>query len=159
VICWGSNGYGQLGTTAPGDSATAYSKVAVAAAPGLTTSGISFSSLSAGEHHTCGITTGGQAYCWGRNDAGQLGDPATVAAKSTTPVQVGGGHLWRSVAAGELFTCGVVGSATSGGTTATGGTVYCWGDNEYGQVGQRIAGASGQPVRTPTVVKGQQSAP
>jgi alpha-tubulin suppressor-like RCC1 family protein/protocatechuate 3,4-dioxygenase beta subunit len=152
VICWGSNGYGQLGTAAAYTS-TSFSNIAVAAAPGLT-----FTSLTAGEYHTCGISAAGVAYCWGRNNAGQLGDGSTVASTST-PVQVAGAVSWRSITAGELFTCGVSGSTGVSGTTADAGTVYCWGDNEYGQIGQRSAGTNGQPVRSPIAVKGQRANP
>jgi alpha-tubulin suppressor-like RCC1 family protein len=53
----------------------------------------------------------------------------------------------------------VVGTASGGGTTIGAGTVYCWGDNEYGQIGQRTAGTNGLPELTPKIVKGQQAAP
>jgi len=43
-------------------------------------------SLVAGSSHTCGLTTGGAAYCWGRNDFGQLGDGTTT--ETWTPVRV-----------------------------------------------------------------------
>ncbi|MDP1891373.1 MAG: hypothetical protein Q8K55_10835, partial [Gemmatimonadaceae bacterium] len=60
AVCWGSNGYGQLGNGVAFTS-TAFSNVAVAAATGQT-----FTSLTAGEYHTCGVTTAGAALCWGR---------------------------------------------------------------------------------------------
>lgn len=151
VLCWGSNGYGQLGTVAPGDSSTAFSNVAV-----LSDSGQVYSSLTAGEYHTCGVTQGLLARCWGRNNAGQLGS-GTASVKSTTAVSVGGLGSWRSLAAGELFTCGVTGTAGSG-TTIGAGELWCWGDNEYGQIGQRTASPNGT-VLGPTRVKGQQTNP
>lgn len=153
VLCWGSNGYGQLGNGAAYTSTT-FSFVAVAAAAGQT-----FTSLTAGEYHTCGVTTAGAALCWGRNNAGQLGDGTTSLLGTSVPVTVGGSLTWRSLAAGELFTCGVVGTASGSGTTTGAGTVYCWGDNEYGQIGQRTAGINGLPELTPKIVKGQQAAP
>jgi alpha-tubulin suppressor-like RCC1 family protein len=153
VLCWGSNGYGQLGNAAAYTS-TSFSNVAVPAASGQT-----FTSLTAGEYHTCGVTTAGAALCWGRNNAGQLGDGTQVTPATAVPVTVGGSLSWRSLSAGELFTCGVTGTTSGGGTTATAGTVYCWGDNEYGQIGQRTAGVNGQPVLTPRIVKGQQASP
>lgn len=153
VLCWGSNGFGQLGNAAAYTS-TSFSNVAVAAATGQT-----FTSLTAGEYHTCGVTTAGAALCWGRNNAGQLGDGTQVTPATAVPVTVGGSLTWRSLSAGELFTCGVVGTASGGGTTTGAGTVYCWGDNEYGQIGQRTAGLNGVPELSPRIVKGQQSAP
>ena len=153
AICWGSNGYGQLGNSAA-FTTTSSSNVAVAAATGET-----FTSLTAGEYHTCGVTTAGAALCWGRNNAGQLGDGTTSLVGTSVPVTVGGSLTWRSLAAGELFTCGVVGAVSGGGTTTGAGTVYCWGDNEYGQIGQRTAGSNGVPELTPRIVKGQQASP
>jgi alpha-tubulin suppressor-like RCC1 family protein len=153
VLCWGSNGYGQLGNGVAYTS-TSFSNVAVAAAVGET-----FTSLTAGEYHTCGVTTAGTARCWGRNNAGQLGDGTQVTPATAVPVTVAGSLTWRSLSAGELFTCGVVGTASGGGTTIGAGTVYCWGDNEYGQIGQRTAGTNGLPELTPKIVKGQQAAP
>lgn len=154
VVCWGSNGFGQLGNGAA-ISSTSFSNVAVAvAAP----AGTVFTSLSAGEYHTCGVTTAGEAYCWGRNGSGQLGNPSMTDAYSSTPVLVSGAS-WRSISAGELFTCGVTGASSGSGTTTGAGTVYCWGDNEYGQIGQRRAGLNGQPERSPLIVKGQRTNP
>jgi len=43
----------------------------------LTTNQI-FASISGGGHHSCAITTGGKAYCWGENDNGQLGTGHTT---------------------------------------------------------------------------------
>jgi alpha-tubulin suppressor-like RCC1 family protein len=56
--------------------------IATAAAQAL-----SFRQVSGGWDHTCGVTTGNQAYCWGKNAAGQLGNGST-AAKSLVPVLV-----------------------------------------------------------------------
>ena len=39
--------------------------------------GIRFSSVSGGLFHSCGVSTSSTAYCWGRNDQGQLGDGTT----------------------------------------------------------------------------------
>jgi alpha-tubulin suppressor-like RCC1 family protein len=74
-----------------------------------------FASVSVGLSHTCGVTAPGAAYCWGSNDAGQLGNGST--ASSSAPVLVAGGHTFRSISAGTDHTCGV--------TTA--GVLYCWG--------------------------------
>jgi alpha-tubulin suppressor-like RCC1 family protein len=74
-----------------------------------------FASVSTGFYHTCGVTTGGDAYCWGNNETGALGDG--TAASSITPVRVTGGLTFAMLSAGDSHTCGV--------TTA--GAAYCWG--------------------------------
>lgn len=72
AYCWGENTLGQLGV----DAITRGSAVPVAVSGGLV-----FTSLAAGGSHTCAITAGGDAYCWGLNSNGQLGDgsPASSA--------------------------------------------------------------------------------
>jgi alpha-tubulin suppressor-like RCC1 family protein len=130
VYCWGSDGRGQLGDGNQGSNSTAPIKVA---------GGISFASVSAGGYHTCGITVGGDAYCWGSNANGQLGDSSLT--DRSMPSRVAGGLKFTSISAGESHTCGV----------ASGGKAYCWGDDRYGQLG------SGPPIAqetTPTAVAG-----
>lgn len=75
IFCWGSNTRGQLGNdlpfAAPGLDPAAYrsSSPVRAAAPS-----VEFSVVVAGEgDHTCALSSTGAAYCWGSNDAGQLG--------------------------------------------------------------------------------------
>ena len=65
--------------------------------------------LVAGPSHACGITTSGQALCWGSGTFGQLSVP------SATP--------FSSLAIGARHTCGL--------TTA--GVVLCWGGDDYRQ--------------------------
>jgi alpha-tubulin suppressor-like RCC1 family protein len=145
AYCWGANGYGQLG----GASALVRDSV-----PMLVTGGYVFSKLYAGEYHTCGITTTGTAYCWGRNTSGQLGDGTTTDA--TSPVAAAVGRTFRSLALGELHSCGVANPAgLPSGTQAGAGVIFCWGDNEYGQLGSGTTGTNGVPVLTPQKVAGQ----
>ncbi len=145
AYCWGSNGYGQLG----GGSTLARDSVPMAVAGGY-----AFAKLYAGEYHTCGITTAGAAYCWGRNTSGQLGDGTTT--NQSAPVAVNSGLTWRSLALGELHSCGVASPTGQGsGTQAGAGVVYCWGDNEYGQLGIGLSGTNGAPLLSPQKVTGQ----
>ena len=123
--CWGSNAFGQLGlgtTSGSGDRRLV---------PTLVTGGVVFAALYAGEHHTCGLTAAGQATCWGRNTFGQLGDGTTT--NSLAPVAVAGGLAFRKLSLGETFTCGVTG--TPGTLSTTPGTIFCWGSNQFGQLG------------------------
>jgi alpha-tubulin suppressor-like RCC1 family protein len=95
-------------------------------------------SLTAGYPHTCGLTSGGTAYCWGYNASGQLGDGDTTSRLTPTPVV--GGLTFRSLTAGYPYTCGLM----------SGGAAYCWGDNSRGQLGD---GTTTNRL-TPTLVAG-----
>lgn len=112
--CWGDNAAGQLGTGTAGSAATFPVPVA---------GGLAFTALTAGQDHTCGLTSTGVAYCWGSNANGQLGNGSIASAAGPTPV--GGGRLFRMLSAGAQLTCGI----------GTAGVAYCWGDNRFGQVG------------------------
>src|SRR5437773_201011 len=83
---------------------------------------LSFRQVSAGGRHTCGLTPGNRAFCWGGNDEGQLGDDTTI--PRLTPVRVGTGLLFRQVSAGGAHTCGLTPDNLA----------YCWGWNIKGQL-------------------------
>jgi hypothetical protein len=128
VLCWGDNSSGQLGgITSADEDDRSRSPVAVSGS-------LSFAAVSAGEDHTCGLTTTGAAYCWGDNDYGQLGNGTKVA--SPNPVPVTGGYTFRSVRAGVVFSCGI---------TDAGGA-YCWGANSFGRLGNGSQVNSSLPV-------------
>jgi alpha-tubulin suppressor-like RCC1 family protein len=118
LYCWGDNNYGQLG------NGTRNSKKR----PTPVSSTLLFSWVSAGPSHTCAIATNAKAYCWGSNSDGQLGDGTTT--DRWSPKLVGGGYSWKQIEVGGFsaysgFTCGLT----------TGGRIYCWGSNSYGQLG------------------------
>ena len=115
AYCWGDNTWGQLGDA--GTETQSPSPVPVAG-------GLTFSVLSAGGGHTCGVTAGGATYCWGDNVHGALGDGGTEM-RSASPVLVAGGLSFAAVSAGAFQTCGLT----------TSGTAYCWGWNLYGELG------------------------
>jgi len=123
VYCWGLNAEGQLGV----DTGTALQQCGgtsqCSTTPVAVGGGLSFTSVSAGYTHTCGVTTAGAAYCWGANSYGQLGDGTTT--ERTSPVAVAGGVSFAAISAGVYHTCGL--------TTA--GAVYCWGSNIRSQLG------------------------
>src|SRR5207302_1183116 len=78
AYCWGDNRFGQLGV---GDgSAVPRTPLPVAVAGTL-----SFRAVSAGDSHSCGVTTGNTAYCWGEN-TGPLGDGTHLSQTAPAPV-------------------------------------------------------------------------
>lgn len=85
---------------------------------------LKFTTIAADSVHTCALATNGAAYCWGDNEAGELGDGGAEAV-STVPVPVSGHLTFSSVSAGSGDACGV---------TAT-GAAYCWGSDYFGQLG------------------------
>jgi alpha-tubulin suppressor-like RCC1 family protein len=83
-------------------------------------------SLAVGESHGCVGAGGRGVYCWGQDDAGQLGQGAPIAAGgSATPLPVPGTSGVVEVAAGRWHTCARLGD----------GRVLCWGGNDRGQAG------------------------
>lgn len=115
VACWGSNRSGQLG-----DGTTTSQSTPVA----VTTLAAGVEAISAGDEHVCALTVGGEVQCWGENLFGQLGNGSPGGQVTPTPVP-GLGSGVRALSSGGLHTCVI--------TNASG--VLCWGDNEYGQLG------------------------
>jgi len=123
VSCWGDNREGQLGT---GDRNPRTSPVKI------DPNGLgAVTQVYAGGSHTCAQKVDGSLWCWGSNRFGQLGTGDTDA--KLAPVQVAPDVLGTNVAAayaGGAHTCAV----------KTDGSVWCWGSNQYGQLGTSSAG-------------------
>jgi alpha-tubulin suppressor-like RCC1 family protein len=144
AYCWGRNQNGQVGS---GSIQFAY-----ATTPTPVAGPWRFTSLSAGERHTCGVTTlngsPSGARCWGSNYHGQLGTGDRDDAFSPANPVVG--LTFTAIEAGARHTCGV----------ATFDRPFCWGSNQYGQFGdgdngvtdfiERINMGSSVPVPTGT---------
>ncbi len=90
--------------------------------------------VTAGAAHTCGLTAGGRAFCWGWNRDGQLGTGATDDA--AVPAAVRGDLTFAAISAGGGHTCGL---------TPT-NKAYCWGFNQNGQLGTGSVAAVSEPA-------------
>lgn len=115
IRCWGGNGDGQLGD---GTTTDRLLPVQVTGLPGPAVA------LSAGDFHTCALIEGGDVWCWGFGEYGQLGNDTLDSSPFPVAVQdIGGPAIVLS--AGYAYTCVV---------RADGG-LRCWGDNVSGQLG------------------------
>jgi len=126
VKCWGYNASGQMGD---GTNTDRHTPVNVS---GL---GSGVAAITAGDGHTCALTTGGAVKCWGYNEFAQLGDGTTT--NRLTPVYVSGlGSGVTAIAAGGEHTCALT----------AGGALKCWGWNSDGQVGDGTTTNRSTPV-------------
>ncbi len=132
--CWGANSYGQLGNGAIGpelcQGTNPCSSLPVAVAGGS-----GFETVFPGHRHSCAITPGGVASCWGWNASGQLGDGTT--STSLSAVAVTGGLSFTSMSPFTNHTCAI----------SSGGVAYCWGGNQDGELGDGTTTSSGTPVQ------------
>lgn len=132
VSCWGDDLQGQLGDGQRNPRGT----VAPSQSPAK------MANLTAGALHTCALSTGGGVWCWGDNTYGQLGSMNT-ASSSVVPVAVTGlASGVTSIAAGTSFTCAVMQD----------GSVKCWGDGAFGQLGTMMGSPTPVSVPLPTTV-------
>lgn len=137
AYCWGYNANGQLGN----GETSLVNATPVAVAGGLRFQTISVSQV---DDVSCGLTTDGFAYCWGKNGFGQLGDGTMV--RRLTPTPVAAENPFRSIAVGASHVCAV----------ATTDVAYCWGYSPNGAFGDGTVGirltpavsAPGIPLRS-----------
>ena len=125
--CWGRNDLGQLGDGTTGDKKNPTQVGALN----------TWTKVDGGGNHTCARKGDGTLWCWGYNSSGQLGD-GTTAAYKVTPSQVFGAlTTWAGVNTGAYHTC----------ARKTNGTLWCWGDNYYGQLGDGFTADKKNPTQ------------
>lgn len=123
--CWGANDVGQLGDDSVHSGG---SLVPVAVYTSGVLSGKILNKISNGYDHTCAVDTAGVAYCWGDNYHGKLGNNSTVSSDRAVLVNTSGalsGKTVLAIVAGNQVSC----------AKASDNNAYCWGDNDYGQIG------------------------
>ena len=115
--CWGWNHSGQLGLGS--HTGQDLPRQVITPARG------GWVSVAAGYGHTCATRISGTLWCWGDNTSGDLGlgsqDEQDLPQQVTAPVPGG----WASVTAGNAHTC----------ATRADGTLWCWGNNQFGELG------------------------
>lgn len=125
---WGYNNHGQLGT----NNVTNYSSPVTTAI-----SGTFWKDCSAGFFHSAGLKTDGTLWMWGYNTDGELGDN-TVTKRSSGVQTVSAGTSWKQVACGFYHTAAI----------KTDGTLWMWGFNDNGQLGDNTITHRSSPVQT-----------
>jgi alpha-tubulin suppressor-like RCC1 family protein len=114
VRCWGSNQEGTIGDGTTTDRST----------PTLVTGVTNAVGVSVGNGHACALIATGAVQCWGQGNFGQLGNGSDTLIQPTATTVAGLPNA-IAVSAANGHTCAVL----------TSGTVKCWGENGYGQLG------------------------
>lgn len=129
--CWGTNQRGEVGVdTVPlGALSTTPRKVV--------DGDVKFRQVVAGWLHACGIATTGQTFCWGDNRVGQLGNGTADSLPRRIPTLVAGGHAFTQLALSAKHSCGITAD----------GAAFCWGNNQFGQLGDGTTVDRHEPVR------------
>ncbi|MBN2724387.1 MAG: hypothetical protein JXR95_09980 [Deltaproteobacteria bacterium] len=126
--CWGSNLYGQLGINTTNDSPV---PVAV-----LIQENLILNSISCSDGNSCALDNSGNAWCWGRNNYGQIGNNSTLQALTPKSVDMPESTSFSSIGAGKSHNCAL----------DTSGNAWCWGANNLGQLGIDSTSGWGYPV-------------
>ena len=123
AYCWGAGGTGLLGTAAPDSCGIGTATQPCATRP-VRLEG-TWTDLSVGRRHACALDADGAAHCWGLNMLGETGTN-NFEQSVTTPTRVLGTSVFRSVHAGEMYTCGLTAQ----------GQALCWGSAARGELGR-----------------------
>ncbi len=134
AYCWGWARDGELGSRPAETCPTSGGAEPCSRAPIAVGGGHRFMAISAGTRHVCALAADSTAYCWGHNDAGQLGNGTT--ADTALPVAVSGGRKFKSVTSGFDHSCALTAA----------GDAYCWGDNSWGQLGETATSQAPDPT-------------
>ncbi|KAM9861600.1 hypothetical protein ACI1US_02502 [Leucobacter sp. BZR 635] len=128
TYAWGYNAEGQLGT---GDNTTSWLP-----RPITQPAGVSFVEIDAGAYHTVALGSDGNAYTWGQNSSGEIGNGTTTNINVPTKVEIPGGVAIAQINAGEYNSIAL----------GVDGAMYGWGKNNAGQLGSGTTGNQLSPV-------------
>jgi len=138
--CWGGNFFGQIGDGTDDNTNRGDTDVH------LVLGNLQFTSISAGDDFTCGLTRLNQVFCWGNNNFGVV--PSTPFTILRQPVQVILNTSALSLDAGGLHVCAL----------ATGGSLFCWGANADNALGSNPPNTIPQCGNCPTAPRVMQFA-
>ena len=125
---WGGNTEGQLGDNTASSKSNPIQTV---------TGGINWKQVACGSYFTAAIKTDNTLWSWGSNSNGHMGDN-TITVRSSPVQTVTFGTNWKQVFCGYATVCSV----------KTDGTLWCWGDNSGGQIGDNTSTKRSSPVQT-----------
>jgi alpha-tubulin suppressor-like RCC1 family protein len=122
---WGSNSNGQIGDNTIATRSTPRQEF---------TSSTNWKQVSSGEQHTVAIKTDGTLWSWGTNTSGQIGDN-TTASRSTPRQEFTSSTNWKQVSGGGYHTAAIKNN----------GTLWVWGFNTNGQIGDNTIATRNTP--------------
>ncbi len=140
VSCWGSNRSGELGDGTTQDRSSPVVVPGLSGVTAIAAGGDDFS-FGVGFNHTCALKSDGTVWCWGLNNAGQLGRGTTSDAEPV-PRAVPGLTGVTAISAGRGHSCALKND----------GTVACWGSNGGGQLGIGSEQSQSRPTAVPGLV-------
>ena len=123
VVCWGSNSQGQLGNGTRVDSSKPVPVIGVGGTGTLT----GVIAIAAAQNHTCALlaAAAGSVKCWGQNTNGVLGNGSDSGLAALDPESVNGLTRVVAISTSTNDTCAAL----------KGGSLKCWGFNQYGELG------------------------
>ena len=128
---WGENSYGALGDNTSAPKSSPVQTIA---------GGTNWKQVAFGRYYAAAIKTDGTLWAWGRNDYGQLGNN-TITHRSSPVQTISGGNNWKQVVGGRYQTAAI----------KTDGTLWTWGFNGDGQLGNNTSGSGtnkSSPIQT-----------
>jgi alpha-tubulin suppressor-like RCC1 family protein len=128
LLTWGNGGAGRLGNNIATNRSTPVTTLS---------GGANWKQVSGGDQYTAAIKTDGTLWTWGANSSGQLGNNTTTT-RSTPVTTFAGGTNWKQVSCGLIHTAAI----------KTDGTLWTWGFNSYGRLGDNTTSTRLTPVTT-----------